>query len=200
MMSDLPEHIRAEVISELYRQAANLDWELLPLSQKKIQYRKWVEDPRVGGRLRSFLDDHRIGTWIKDTPMKEYARAQEGFGSLAAYAASRYSPSPEHLIREALGANWAIRPRSLDEKPMHCIAASGSQRRYVCWGRPGTFRDLAWAALNEAISAPIRPMIIVTLHDGVITSTNEQKLQRSIAEHCGIDICYVNRHVQMVAR
>lgn len=196
-MSELPEAIRAEVISELYHQAADLDWELLPAAQKKNQYRKWIEDPRVGGRLRGFLDDHRIGTWIKDTPMKEYTRAQEGFGSMATYTLRRF-PGPDHLIEAALGEGWRILPGSLDEKPMHCIAFSGTIERYVCWGRPNTFRDLTWAAVNKAITMPIRPMIIVTIQDGLVVSAAEQALQRSIAEHCRVDICHIHRRIQTV--
>jgi hypothetical protein len=196
-MSELPDAIRSEIITELYRQAADLNWELLPVAQKKLQYRHWVEDVRVGGRLRGFFDDHRIGTWIKDTPMKEYTRAQEGVGSMAAYAVRRF-PGPEHLIRAALGEDWHIRPDSIDDKPMHCIAASEVEERYVCWGRPNTFRDLTWAAVNKAVTMPARPMIIVTLQDGLVVSVAEQAFQHSIAEHCGVDIRYVHRRVLMV--
>jgi hypothetical protein len=196
-VSEVPEVIRAEVISELYRQAADLDWELLPAAEKKIQYRRWIEDPRVGGRLRGFLDDHRIGTWIKDTPMKEYTRAQEGFGSMAAYAVRRF-PGPENLIRTALGVDWRIQSGSVDEKPMHCMVFSGAVERYVCWGRPNTFRDLTWAALNKAITMSTRPMIIVTLQEGLIVSAAEQSFQRSIAEHCGVDVSHINRRIEIV--
>ena len=197
-MSELLEHVRAEVITELYRRAAELDWELLSASAKKLQYRKWVEDPRVGGRLHEFWDDHRIGTWIKDTPMKEYARAQEGFGPMAVYAATRYAPGPESLLRAALGDEWEIKRDSLDEKPMHCLAVRDATERYVCWGKPNTFRDLTWAALNKAVVMPDRPMIIVTLQDGIVASVAERSFQRSIAEHCEIDICYLQRRVQFI--
>lgn len=197
-MSEVPDLIRAEVIVELYRQAAELDWELLPMNAKKLQYRKWVEDPRVGGRLHGFWDDHRVGTWIKDTPMKEYARAQEGFGSMAVYAATRYFPGPESLVHAALGDVWEIKQGSLDEKPMHCLAVSGVNERYVCWGKPSVFRDLTWAALNKAIVMPTRPMMIVTLQDGIVVSVAERSFQQSIVEHCGIDIRYLQRRVQFI--
>lgn len=197
-MSEVPDHIRTDVVTELYRQAAELDWELLPISAKKLQYRRWVEDPRVGGRLRAFWDDHRIGTWIKDTPMKEYARVQEGFGPMAKYAASRYVPEPEPLVRAALGDRWAVKRGSLDEKPMHCVAVSGQAERYVCWGKPASFRDLTWAALDKAIEMPIRPMIIVTPQDENVLSVAERRFQQAIAEHCGIDICYLPRRVQRI--
>jgi hypothetical protein len=197
-LSEVPDLIRGEVITELYRQAAELDWELLPAGAKKLQYRKWVEDPCVGGRLHEFWDDHRIGTWIKDTPMKEYARAQEGFGSMAAYAATRYVPGPESLAQAALGEEWHIKSGSLDEKPMHCLAVSGIFERYVCWGKPSVFRDLTWAALNNAVVMPARPMMIVTLQDGIVVSAADRSFQQSIAEHCGIDVRYFQRRVQFV--
>lgn len=197
-MSEVPDLIRAEVITELYRQAVVLDWELLPASAKKLQYRRWIEDPLVGGRLRAFWDDHRIGTWIKDTPMKEYTRAQEGFGPTAIYAASRYVPGPEPLLQATLGLNWMIKHGSLDEKPMHCVAISSPSERYVCWGKPSAFRDLTWAALNQAIVMPVRPMIIVTPHEGQAVSAAERRFQQSVAEHCGIDLSYISRRIQLV--
>ncbi|MEU5993872.1 hypothetical protein ABZ806_33285 [Spirillospora sp. NPDC047418] len=197
IVSELPEAIRSEVITELYRQAAELDWELLSAGAKKLQYRRWIEDPRVGGRLRGFFDEHRMGTWIKDTPMKEYARAQEGFGSMATYARSQF-PGPEHLIRTALGDDWEVREGSVNEKPMHCLASCGALERYVCWGRPNTFRDLTWAGINKAVSMQTRPLIIVTLQDGLIVSEAERAFQKKIAEHCNIDIQYVHRRLRFI--
>lgn len=197
-LSEVPELIRSEVITELYRQAAELDWEFLSITEKKLQYRRWVEDPRVGGRLHSFWDDHRIGTWIKDTPMKEYVRVQEGFGSMAMYAASRYDPAPELLVQAALGQKWALKRGSLDEKPMHCVAVSDGVQRYVCWGKPGTFRDLIWAALSKAVIMPVRPMIIVTPHEGYAVSASDRKLQQSITAHCEIDLCYLPRRIKLI--
>jgi hypothetical protein len=197
-LSEVPDLIRGEVIAELYRQAAEMDWEVLSVGAKKLQYRKWVEDSRVGGRLHEFWDDHRIGTWIKDTPMKEYTRAQEGFGSMAAYAATRYVPGPESLVRAALGDEWVIKQGSLDEKPMHCLAVWHAAERYVCWGKPNTFRDLTWAALNKAIFMHARPMMIVTLQGGVAISVAERSFQQAIAEHCEIDIHYLQRRVEFI--
>lgn len=196
-MSEIPEAIREQVITELYRQADELNWELLPASKKKRQYQEWIEDPRVGGVLREFFDDHRMGTWIKDTPMKEYARAQEGFGSTAKYARSRF-PAPDVLIRQALGTEWTIVPNSVDDKPMHCLAAIGESIRYVCWGRPNTFRDLIWAALNKAIVMSERPLVIVTEQDGITVSANERATQAAIAGHCGLDLTHIHRRLQRV--
>ncbi|MBO4269088.1 hypothetical protein [Microbispora triticiradicis] len=196
-MSELPEPIREQVIIELYRQADELDWELLPVTQKKNQYRKWIEDPRVGGILKSFFDEHRMGTWIKDTPMKEYARAQEGFGSLAKYARSRF-PGPSSLVERALGSDWKVIEGSVNEKPMNCLATNGSRDRYICWGRPNTFRDLVWAALNKAITMAENPLIVVTLQDGIVLSKSEKVFHQAIASHCGVDVKHIHRELQRV--
>ncbi|MFB4269620.1 hypothetical protein [Nonomuraea sp. GTA35] len=196
-MSEIPEVIREQVITELYRQADELNWELLSASEKKRQYQKWIEDSRVGGILREFFDDHRMGTWIKDTPMKEYARAQEGFGSTAKYARSRF-PGPDVLIGQALGPGWIVVPNSVDDKPMHCLATIGESTRYVCWGRPNTFRDLIWAALNKAITMSERPLVIVTEQDGISVSANERATQAAIAEHCGLDLTHIHRRLLRV--
>lgn len=193
-MSDIPEGVRSAVIAELYRQAAELDWELLSATEKKLRYRRWAADPAIGGRLRAHLGEQRIPTWIKDTPMKEYARAQEGFGSMARFALRRFRP-PEYLIETALGSGWEIRRGSVGEKPMHCIARSAKEERYVCWGRPNTFRDLVWAALKMAVEMPTRPMIIVTLQEGIVLPSEDRKPQVSIAEHCGMDLRYVGRQL-----
>ncbi|RJL31910.1 hypothetical protein [Bailinhaonella thermotolerans] len=196
-MSEIPEAIREQVITELYRQADELNWELLSAGEKKRQYQKWIEDPRVGGVLRAFYDDHRMGTWIKDTPMKEYARAQEGFGSTAKYARSRF-PGPDVLIRQALGPEWIVVSNSVDDKPMHCLAANGDTSRYVCWGRPNTFRDLIWAALNKAVTMPERPLVIVTEQDGITVSAAEKAVQAALAAHCGLDLTHVHRRLQRI--
>lgn len=196
-MSELPEPVREQVIIELYRQADELDWELLSATEKKKQYRMWIDDPRVGGVLKDYFDEHRMGTWIKDTPMKEYTRAQEGFGSMAKYARRRF-PGPENLIERALGENWKLVEGSVNEKPMHCLATNGSQDRYVCWGRPNTFRDLVWAALNKAITMTSRPLIIVTLQDGIILPSSEISVHRAIASHCGIDVKHIYRELQRI--
>jgi hypothetical protein len=39
--------------------------------------------------------------------------------------------------------------------------------------------------------------MIVTPQDVQVVSAAERKFQQSIAEHCGIDICYLTRRVQL---
>ena len=105
-------------------------------------------------------------------------------------------PGARVLVRAALGDEWTIKQGSLDEKPMHCMAVSD--------GIDGT--SAGEAAL--IVTSPGRPwtrrLSCQSTHDhrhpsrraGV--SVAERKFQQSIAEHCGIDIRYLERRVQFV--
>lgn len=194
-LSEIPEALRTQVISELYRQADELDWELLSSAEKNAQYTKWIDDPAIGGILTRFREAGSARVWIKDTPMKEYARAQEGFGPFAKYAHSRYA-RPEDFVSRALGAPWAVVNKSVGEKPMHCTATDGSRKRYICWGRPAVFKDLVWAALTQVVKTSQKPLIIVTLRDGLTLPATEKAFQLSVANHCQLDIQHLNRTLQ----
>ena len=189
-----PDAVRDEVLRELYRQAETLDWELMNSPQKSQQYARWIDDPSIGGRLTQFHAAEDVRVWLKDVPMKEYARALDGVGPYAEYTTKRLSDIVE-LIHRALGDKWAVVPGTLDEKPLHCMATDGNQDRYVCWGKPGTFRDLVWAAVKMAVKLGNRPMVIVSIRDGQDVNGEERREQERIAAHCGIDIRHIHRRL-----
>ncbi|MER7769880.1 hypothetical protein [Kitasatospora sp. NPDC096140] len=188
----LPTALRDILLREIYQQANDLDWEFLSNGEKTAQYRKWIEDPKVGGVLLSHGPEKDARVWIKDVPMKEYARAQEGIGHYVRYAVNRFR-GPEEIVQAACGEGWSPLPGSLGEKPNHCIATDGEESRYVCWGRPGTFRDLIWAAVNEAIEAKRHPAIVITTRDGETVSTADRARQIKVAEHCGVSLTHLHR-------
>jgi hypothetical protein len=188
----LPHDIRESVLRELYRQVGLLDWDDIPSREKTGYYARWVEDPAIGGELADYYTAEGMRVWIKDGPLKEYARALENFGSFAKYTTKRLSP-PSEFIPEVLGDEWAIVPGSIGEKPMHCLVADGVQQRYVCWGKPSAFRDLLWAAVNKALGSSIRPMIVVYLSEGKTISARQRRLHERIADHCALDLAYVHR-------
>jgi hypothetical protein len=194
-LSELPEPIRVQVITELYGQADELDWDLLTSREKAKQYEVWIDDPKVGGVLTRFLEPGRARVWIKDVPMKEYARAREGIGSFAQFTESRFL-GPDDLISRALGKNWHVIEGSVREKPMQCRATDGHAERYVFWGKPQTFRDLVWAGVNQAVATEETPLLIVTLQDGHQLQVSERNRQEAIARHCGLDIRHVRRSLQ----
>ncbi|AHI01003.1 hypothetical protein [Kutzneria albida] len=188
----VPQEIRESVLRELYRQADSLDWEDVPVRQKTTHYRHWVEDPSIGGKLADYYTAEGMRVWLKDGPLKEYARALENFGPYAKYASRRLAP-PSEFITEILGNSWTVLSESIREKPMHCLITDGRERRYVCWGRPRTFRDLLWAAVNKAVGSTSRPLIVAYLTDGKTVSDSQKSLHQKIAAHCELDLAYVYR-------
>jgi hypothetical protein len=188
----VPEKIRAEVLRELYRQVGTLDWEELPLRAKTTYYTRWVEDDTIGGVLADYMTADGMRVWLKDGPLKEYARAVESFGSYARYVTKRLTP-PSEFIPHILGADWRVRSESIREKPMHCKATDGSRERYVCWGRERNFRDLVWAALNEAVESAERPLIVVFTTDDSPVESEKSTRFRLVAQHCGLDVNFARR-------
>jgi hypothetical protein len=188
----VPVEVRDAVVRELYRQVGSLDWEGVSARAKTKHYTQWVEDPAIGGELADYYTAEGMRVWLKDGPLKEYARALEGVGPFAKYTTQRLSP-PSEFLPEVLGAAWRIVPSSIGEKPMHCLMTDGNEQRYVCWGKPRTFRDLLWAAVNRALSAQTRPMIVVYLSDGKTADANVRKQHERIADHCSLDLAYVHR-------
>jgi hypothetical protein len=192
--SSVPREVRDAVVRVLYRQVETMDWELLSPQQKSQQYARWIDDPAIGGRLTAFQSAEDARVWLKDGPMKEYARALDGVGLFADFTNKRLS-GPDELVRRALGEDWSIVPASHGEKPLHCLATDGTTTRYVCWGKPGTFRDLVWAAVNKAIGGAERPMIVVSLRDGQDVNGEERRHHERIAAHCGIDVRHIHRRL-----
>ncbi|MBB2944603.1 hypothetical protein FB565_004336 [Actinoplanes lutulentus] len=189
----VPENVRDKVLRELYRQVDALDWEEIPLRVRTTYYTRWVEDHAIGGSLADYMTAEGMRVWLKDVPLKEYARAVENFGPYSRYVAKFLTP-PSDFIPSLLGAEWSVQARSIGEKPMHCVATNGSIERYVCWGRARNFRDLTWAALNEAVDSVQRPMVIVYVSDEIPINPKRAARFRSIAEHCGIDLDFTRRH------
>ena len=191
----VPQNVRESVLLELHRQVGLLDWEEIPSREKSRYYAQWVEDPQIGGQLADHYTAEGMRVWLKDGPLKEYTRSLEDFGPFARYATKRLSP-PSEFIVEVLGDKWEIVPGSVAEKPMHCMATDGDQQRYICWGKPGTFRDLLWAAVNQAIASETRPMMIVYLNETKIVSAKQRELHERISAHCALDLAYVHRRLE----
>ncbi len=190
----VPKEVRDEAVRALYRQVETMDWELMSPQQKSQQYARWIDDPAIGGRLTAFQSVEDARLWLKDGPLKEYARALDGVGAFAEFTTKRLS-GPEELIHRALGDGWKIIAGSQGEKPLHCLATDGAATKYVCWGKPGTFRDLVWAALKQAVEQPHRPMIVVSLRDGQNVSGDERRQHERIAGHCGVDVRHIHRRL-----
>lgn len=192
MPPKVPKNIQVQVATELYQRAEDIDWDLLTDRERANYYAKWVDDEKIGGVLVAYLPVGDVRVWIKDGPMKEYVRALEGIGTYASCATKRFPP-PDTLVKQGLGPSWDLVPKSVKEKPMHCIATDGERERYVCWGAPHSFKDLIWAALGAAVNSSEAPLIIVTTRTGHPQLTQEEDFQNAVAARCGLRIAHVSR-------
>lgn len=64
-MRELPDPLRREVLVEVYRQAADLDWDGMSPSQRSALYNRWIDDPHVGGQLSRYMDRNKSATGSK---------------------------------------------------------------------------------------------------------------------------------------
>src|SRR5262245_19016089 len=115
-MSELENALRRSIIAEVYRQAGDLDWDGLTDKQRSAIYDHWLDDPAIGGELTRFLSRERARVWLKDVPMKEYARARNGIGSFSDLVTIRF-PNAGQIARQVLGGDWQAVDGSIREKP-----------------------------------------------------------------------------------
>jgi hypothetical protein len=191
----VPKEVRDSVIREIYQQAEQVDWEDISDREKSAHYANWVADAKIGDKLADYYTADGMRVWLKDTPLKEYARAIEDFGPFAKYTTKRLTP-PDEFIPPILGSRWTVVPGSISEKPMHCLFTDGTQERYVCWGKPRSFSILLWAAVNNVVTSPTCPLMVVYLRDGKAIDEEQKLLHEKIAGHCSLDLAYVHRRLE----
>lgn len=182
---------REAVVRKLYRDALALDWLHLPDAKHSEQYRKWIEDPEVGKVLGKTFDAGEIRVWLKDVPMKEFARALAGEGDFA-HCLDVHPYKVSNIVKAALGEGWSEIPDTVGIKPMHCVAQKGSEQRWLCWNRARYFKDLLWSALERWEKAPeTSPLIVV--HDSLAApvSSSLKRKQERIAERAGMEVKFI---------
>ncbi|GAA2027466.1 hypothetical protein GCM10009839_27800 [Catenulispora yoronensis] len=202
MAPRIPDNVRDEIITSLYRQAADIDWHLLSQGDKARWYTTWVDAPEIGGRLKQFLDPAKVRVWIKDVPMKEFARAEEGVGPYARYVTQRFDGA-EEIVKRTLGKSWTVVPGTAGIKPQHCLvidteAGAEDTTRYMCWGNQKSFSTLVWAALQRAIAMRNKPLTVVVTRDSETVSSVDQLDFEKIGTRCGIEVRYLRREVKEV--
>jgi hypothetical protein len=188
--TNIPASVRDEVVKLLYADADNLDWERLPPQAKTAQYNQWVEDSRIGGLLARYIPNPHL--WIKEVPLKEYARALENMGRFATFAGFHYAP-PADFIGPTFGGDWKFVEDSQRDKPANCLAWDGTVRRYVCWGPPSQFKDLLWAALTVGVKQQGRPGIVLSVRTDAEIDASDRRQYTAIGERCGIEVRYAIR-------
>ena len=115
----LPAELEQRVVTRLFQDADELDWAHLSATARSAQYAKWVQDAEVGGRLTQFMTSEQARVWIKDGPMKEWARAGSGIGKYAPLVPDA-GATPAQLVHMALRTRLAgARPDPADQAAPH---------------------------------------------------------------------------------
>jgi hypothetical protein len=186
-MSELPDALRREVVAEAYRQAGELDWDGLTDKQRSATYDRWLDDPGIGHQLTRFLSRERARVWLKDVPMKEYARARNGIGVYSDLVTVRL-PSPGRIARQVLGEGWDLVEATIREKPNRCLISSGGEERLMIWGPPKTFRDMIWAGINALADGLATPLLVVATPQGHVLDEGEKRRHIQLGRLAGLDV------------
>jgi hypothetical protein len=186
IVSDVPQELRHGVVTEAYRLADELDWSALTDRQRTALYDRWLDAPAIGGQLTRFLTRERARVWLKDGPMKEYARARNGIGPFADFATSRF-PTPGQMARQLFGQSWdSIDP--IHEKPLRCRVTNGQKDRLLIWGPPLTLRDLVWAGINAMVDQEPTPLLIIAIPFGQHFGEAEKRRHANLCQVAGLEV------------
>lgn len=186
----LPGALRAEVVTALYADANSLRWATLGPQDRTASFNRWVEDANVGGRLASYMSPEQARLWIKDGPMKEYARAMRGLGRFAEFG-RQGGTGPQDVVTHALGPGSRI-DGNVGTKPPHCMAfAQDGTAGYLTWGDANSFKHLLWAALRASIAHNVTAHVVVLEPPGTVTPTARGDEHRALTDRCRLKLHYL---------
>lgn len=188
----VPKEIETKIVTRLYADANTLDWDHLTPQQHSAQYTKWVSDPKVGGRLQNYVSGGDARVWIKDGPMKEWARAKMGVGKFAPLIEGS-AAIPAKLIKKVLGEGWELVPGTMSDKPLRLTATNEDEDEVVVsWAPSSGLKHMVWAALSANAKGDVRTWVLCIV--GTFTKqtpANEQQAQQRIAKRCGLRLKHV---------
>lgn len=197
-MSELPDELRRAVVAAVYRQAGDLDWDGLTDKQRSTIYDRWLDHPNIGRELTRFLTRERARVWLKDVPMKEYARARSGIGVYSDLTTVRL-PSPGQIARQVLGGDWDAVDGTIREKPNRCVVTNGRDERLMIWGPPKTLRDLVWAGINSiADDRQPTPLLVVATPRGDVLGESEKRRHIRLGQIAGLKVSHTVLRVTRV--
>jgi hypothetical protein len=185
-VSDVPDELRKQVIAEVYRRADELDWDGLSQVQRSTWYDRWLDEVHIGGVLTRFMSRERARRWLKDVPMKHYARARSGIGPYASLATRRL-PDAGDVARAAFGGTWCV-VGSVSDKPNRCVIASEGHQLLMVWGPPTNFKALLWAAMNALVDQRPRPVIVVATPHQYRLRDDEQRRHLALGKCAAIEV------------
>lgn len=192
----LPPEQLARVVQALYEDAERLGWETLPLRDRSRTYSGWVDDKRVGGILTGYMTPEAARAWIKDGPMKEYARARRGAGRYARFGKLAGTTAAD-VARVVLGDSARVVPSSEGIKPFHCRAQASDNKKivFIAWGEARNYRNVLWAALRAAVTDGYEAHIVVMEPPGHNTTVKEAQLHEALARRCQITAHHMRERI-----
>ena len=185
----LPSHIRDAIVRRVFADIETLRWRQLSNNEKSAQYTVWLQDPDVGGTLTQFMAPDRARVWLKDVPVKEYARSAAGIGVYASYAARTYDPALL-AVRAAFPYETAVLSNSPQVKPLRVAVRVRDTDIVVAWGPLTDLKHLVWRALNEQADGDPREWVVVIVDDGVELSKMVSDRHRSLSARVGLRIVH----------
>lgn len=194
----LPDAIRADVVRALYADANQLGWATLGPQAKTVAFNRWIEDPRIGGRLTGYMSPEQARLWIKDGPVKEYTRAMRGAGRFAEFG-RQGGTSPQDIVNRALGDGAEI-DGNIGTKPPHCLATTSHGTAYVTWGDASSLKHLLWAAVRASISHNVPAHIVVLEPPGTVTPSATADEQKAITDRCGLSLHHLREVLGSMTR
>ena len=187
----LPAAQLAAVVTQLYREAGDVGWANLSPGDRSRLYDQWVDEPRIGKILTSYMTPEAARSWIKDGPMKEYTNARRGIGRYAQFGMHGGTGSSDIAVA-ALGPGATVVSGTEGVKPPHCHASSAAGKvAYLAWGEASNFRNLLWAALRASVTAELPAHIVVLEPPGQPTSATDRKTHSLMAQRCRLELHYL---------
>ena len=185
--------LKARVARAAYAAAETFDWTSMTDRERSDKYAKWLEDPEIGLPLREFMGPEEARVWLKDGPMKEYARARFGVGQWAQYLPERARIGADALVHKAIGPHWSVEPGSRQIKPLRVKLLAGDFEEVIfTWAVAKDFKHLVWAALKAHAGGDRLDWVLCavgTENDPI--PEDEKAFHRRVAERCGLRVVHV---------
>lgn len=189
---DLPNDLEEAVVRLLYQRAAELGWPHLSDAERTNQYQYWIDNPEIGGKLLLFIKKpEAVRVWMKDGPMKEYARAVNGIGKYAEFVDDD-KIEIQALIVKALGPGWVEVPGTQRIKPLRVTVCreddEGEEKRF-CWGPARDLKHLVWRAVVDQVEGDSVPWVLCVVRPFTHPATKSELTRHErLATRLGLDI------------